>query len=201
MTVPTRRRTVAAAALAFVLFAGFAGSGAAEEPAFAAGARNPDTPDEILLFGRLAGAWDVDYWEIRSDGTFPEEPTPTLWTFRWILDGRAIQDHWISPAPSEPAGEEPRDHGTGLRTYDPGEDRWEVAWVSAKHPSVTTFEARPEGDGGIVMLGEHATGHWSRTTFHGVEADRFSWKLELQGLGKDPEAWTEVARLRAVRRE
>lgn len=199
MTRPRRRPTLVPAALALALLAPLAVPGPA--PAQDPGGPHPDAPDEIELFGRFAGDWDAKMWVIQDDGTFPEEPLSALWTFRYILDGQAIQDEWTAPPPGQPATDGARQRGTGLRVYHPAEDRWEVAWISNTQPFVTTFEARPAGDGGIVMLGEHPTGHPSRTTFRGVEKDSFSWTLELQGLGDDPDAWIEVARMTAVRRK
>lgn len=198
MIRPSRRPTLVPAALACALLVLLAASVAAASD-FDPGTPHPDAPPQIELFGRLAGAWDAKMWVIQDDGTFPEEPLAALWTFRYILDGRAIQDEWTAPPPGQPVADGSRQHGTGLRVYHPAEDRWEVAWISNTQPFVTTFEAEPHGDGGIVMLGEPPTGHPSRTTFRDVEEDRFSWTLELQGLGDDPDAWTEVARMRAVR--
>jgi hypothetical protein len=210
MPVPTVHRVLARAALILIL-ALVAAPGQAQEPeapkegepaaSFDPGTPHPDAPEELALFGRLAGAWDAEMSIIQDDGTFPETPTSALWTFRYILDGHAVQDHWTSPAPDDPVGDDPRQFGTGLRVYNPAEDHWEMAWISTSQPFVTTFEAHPHGDGGIVMMGEHPTGHPSRTTFYEVKDDSFSWKLELQGLGEDPDAWIEVARIRAVRRE
>lgn len=218
--MPRHRRPHPAAALALVLLVPLAApgplsaqdeseemsaltsEGASEDIAgFDPGSPHPDAPDEIDLFGRLAGAWNAQMWMLQGDGTFSEEPLPALWTFRYILDGHAIQDEWTAPPPGQPAADGPRQHGTGLRVFNPAEERWEIAWISNTQPFVTTFEARPHGDGGIVMLGEHALGYPSRTTFHHVEADSFSWTLEFQGFGDDPDAWTEVARIRAVRAE
>jgi hypothetical protein len=211
MTLPSSRRSLVPALLTLALSMTLAASVTAHEPAavhepaaapaFEAGTRNAEAPDEVMLFGRLAGAWDVEQRIIQRDGSWPEEGTSALWTFQWIHDGRAIRDEWISPAPSDPPGEAGREHGTGLRVYNPEKGRWEMAWISTAHPFVSTFEARPHGDGGIEMLGTHPSGRYSRTTFFDVAADSFSWKLELQGLGEDPEGWTEVARIRAIRRE
>ena len=209
MTLPSWKARAALAVLLLLplalLLAPAANAAPQGEPASAAafdpGTRNADAPDEVMLFGRLAGAWDVEQWIIQNDGSFPEEPVSALWTFEWIHDGRAIRDEWISPAPDDPPGEDGRQLGTGLRVYDPSEDRWEMAWISTTQPFVSTFEARPEGEGGIVMTGEHPTGHASRTTFHDVKEDSFRWKLELQGLGDDPDAWIEVARIEAKRKE
>lgn len=218
--MPRHRRPNPAAALAFVLLVPFSTPGAVsaqdeseemsvlaseavseDSAAFDPGSAHPDAPDDLDLFGRLAGAWNAEMWVIQDDGTFPEEPLPALWTFRYVLDGHAVQDEWTAPPPGRSVADGPRQHGTGLRIFNPAEDHWEIAWISNTQPFVTTFEAHPSDDGGIVMLGEHPTGHPSRTTFLDVEDDSFSWTLELQGLGDDPDAWIEVARIRAVRAE
>lgn len=168
--------------------------------AFDPGRPNPQAPAEIALFGRLAGTWDVEMKIRQDDGSWPEAGFPAEWRFRYILDGWAIQDDWFAPPPHLPVEEEPRQLGTGLRIYDDAAGHWDVAWISNTQRQVSTFEARPEGEDGIVMTGLYASGKPSRTTFFDVTGDSFDWKLEIQGLGEDPEAWVEVARIHAERR-
>lgn len=178
---------------------------AAQEPGategFDPGRVHPDAPPETAQFGRLAGIWDVEMDVRRPDGSWSEEPLVAEWRFRYVLDGFAVQDDWYAPPPGAPAGDGPSQRGTNLRIYDPEAERWEVAYASNTQKQLSTFEARAEGEDRIVMTGLHASGHSSRTTFYDVTAESFAWMMEFQGLGEDPEAWTEVARVRAVRRE
>jgi hypothetical protein len=176
-------------------------SAAAPAPAFDPGRLNPDAPPETRQFGRFAGIWDVDMKIRQDDGSWPEKGFPAEWRFRYALDGWAIQDDWFAPPPDRPVEEGGRRQlGTNLRIYDPAAKHWDVAWISNTQQQLSTFEAVAEGDDGMVMTGLHASGKPSRTTFYDVTDDSFDWRLELQGLGEDPEAWTEVARIHAERR-
>lgn len=176
-------------------------SATAPAPAFDPGHLNPDAPPETAQFGRLAGIWDVDMKIRQDDGSWPEKGFPAEWRFRYTLDGWAIQDDWLAPPPDRPLEEGGRRQlGTNLRIYDPTAKHWDVAWISNTQQQLSTFEAEAEGDDGIVMTGLHASGKPSRTTFFDMTDDSFEWRLELQGLGDDPEAWAEVARIHAERR-
>lgn len=173
---------------------------AAPAASFDPGRQHPDAPSETALFGRLAGVWDVDMKIRQDDGSWPDTGFPAEWRFRYVLDGWALQDDWFAPPPHLPAQDGSRQLGTGLRIYDEAAGHWDVAWISNTQRRVATFEARAQGEDGIVMTGPHASGKPSRTTFSNVTDDGFDWRLEIQGLGEDPDAWIEVARLRAERR-
>lgn len=198
---------LAAAALVSLAAAPAARAAASHEaaaPAAAAfdpGRPNPAAPEQTAQFGRLAGIWDVDMKIRQDDGSWPEKGFPAEWRFHYVLDGWAVQDDWFAPPPGRPVEEgQRRQLGTGLRIYRPDEGRWDVAWISNTQQQLSTFEARAEGSDGMVMTGLHPTGKPSRTTFIDITGDSFDWRLELQGLGEDPDAWTEVARLHAERR-
>lgn len=168
---------------------------------FEPGTPNPEAPPETADgFGRLVGVWDVAMSTRGEDGSWPETPNVRAeWRFEYALDGWAIQDHWTSPPPEEPV-EGVRQRGTNIRIYDPEAEHWDVGWISNTQQKLSTLEAVVE-DGRIVMTGAHASGRPSRVTFHDITDDSFDWRLELQGVGEDPEAWTELARIRAERRE
>jgi hypothetical protein len=222
---PARRLAARAAWLAVVLLpalapvAGAAGPGeetpataeetptateetpAPEADAFDPGRRNPAAPPETEQFGRLAGIWDVEMAIRRDDGSWPEADglLHAEWRFRYILDGWAVQDEWIAPAPHVPVEAGPRQLGTNIRIYDPEAGHWEIAWISNTQQTLSTLEAVVE-EGDIVMTGTHASGLPQRVTFYDVTDDSFEWTLEIQGMGEDPDAWLEVARIHADRR-
>jgi hypothetical protein len=94
----------------------------------------PGEPPEARLFDRIAGSWDVDYTNIRDDGTRDKVRGELL--VGWVLDGRALQDLWIQfPKPGED-----RFIGTTLRFYDADRKKWRVTWVSAIANAVTLLE-------------------------------------------------------------
>ena len=169
---------------------------------FDPGSRHPEAPPETEQFGRLAGVWDVEMSVRKDDGSWPEpgQGKRVEWRFRYILDGWAIQDEWIAPPPDVSTEDDQRQLGTNIRIYDPKAGHWDSAWISNTQQKVSTFEAVAEESDRIVMTGTHASGRPSRVTFYDITDDRFEWRMELQGVGEDPEAWTEVARIHAEKK-
>jgi len=176
----------------------------AAEAGFAPGQINPDAPPETAQFGRLAGIWDVDMAIRQDDGSWPKpgEGLKAEWRFRYILDGWAVQDDWIAPPSEVPVEKGPRQLGTNIRIYDPAAGKWRIAWISNTQKTLSTLEAVAEGEQAerMVLTGKHPSGHTQRVTFFDIGEDHFEWTLELQGLGDDADAWTEVARIHATRR-
>lgn len=169
--------------------------------AFAPGRLNPAAPPETEQFGRLVGIWDVTMEVLQQDGTWskPEDAIRAEWRFRYILDGWAVQDDWISPPPDLPVKEGIRQLGTNMRIYDPQEDAWEVAWISNTQQTVSTLTAKAKRKR-IVMNGLHPSGKPQRITFYDITDKSFDWTMELQGVGKDPDGWVEIARIHGVKR-
>jgi len=169
--------------------------------AFVAGRRNPGAPAETEQFGRLVGIWDVTMSIRQDDGTWPrpEDALAAEWRFHYILDGWAVQDEWISPPWGTPVEEGIRQLGTNIRIYDPNEGAWDVAWISNTQQTLSTLTAKADGER-IVMNGMHPSGKAQRVTFYDITDRTFDWTLELQGVGEDPDAWLELARIHGVKR-
>jgi len=51
--------------------------------------------DQLMLYGQFVGDWLAETVEFAADGTV----THSQWDIRfdWVLEGRAIQDLWITP--------------------------------------------------------------------------------------------------------
>src|SRR5262245_25954715 len=96
------------------------------------------------LFAPLRGDWDVTVTDYLADGT-RHTGTGEL-HFDWVLQGRALQDVWISPRRGERA--EPiafNRYGTTVRYYDPSIDAWRVTWVNPAQNYVATLVGRARG--------------------------------------------------------
>ena len=130
----------------------------------------PGDPPEARLFDRVAGSWDVDYTNIRDDGTRDKVRGELL--VGWVLDGRALQDLWIQfPKPGED-----RFIGTTLRFYDPDRKKWRVTWVSAGAKAVTVLEGGEE-DGRIALYADSPKGR-TRWSFSNITDKAFVWQGE-----------------------
>jgi hypothetical protein len=135
----------------------------------------PGEPPEARLFDRVAGAWDVDYTDIRDDGTRDTIRGQLL--AGWVLDGRALQDVWIQFA--KPG--EDRFIGTTIRFYDPDRKTWRVTWVSAIAKAVTVLEGGEE-DGRIALYSDGPRGR-TRWSFSNITDKSFVWRGELSSDG------------------
>jgi hypothetical protein len=135
----------------------------------------PGDPPEARLFDRVAGSWDVDYTNIRDDGTRDKVRGELL--VGWVLDGRALQDLWIQfPKPGED-----RFIGTTLRFYDADRKKWRVTWVSAVAKAVTVLEGGEE-DGRIALYTDSPKGR-TRWSFSNITDKTFAWQGEISTDG------------------
>jgi hypothetical protein len=136
---------------------------------------HPDHADQLRLFGRFVGAWDVEWLGTDPDGR-PATMIGEL-HFGWVLGGRAVQDVWRVPAClSAPAGLRPF-YGTTLRCYDPAIEAWRSTWIDPLNGRVRRFIGRPDGDGIILDgLDDEPPERWC---FRDITPDSFRWTGEV----------------------
>ncbi len=128
--------------------------------------------DQARVWDRLVGTWDCDFAFYLEDGSVRHSPGEL--EFGWVLDGRALQDLWITyPKP----GETERGIGTSIRFFDDKSRSWRVVFVSPKHGAVLTVQGGVEGDR-IVLMGQDADGGQLRWSFNEIKADSFTWRGE-----------------------
>jgi len=134
---------------------------------------DPSLAGKLALFGQFVGSWDLEGWTVADDGTrtlFVGE-----WHFGWILEGRGIQDVLITRPATQAAGDRALGIGIGstLRTYDPGHDRWFIAWEGPSDGEFSTLLAQEAGDR-IVL-----NGRWSIVGGgdDGRDDRRFEWSF------------------------
>jgi hypothetical protein len=132
--------------------------------------------EELRLFGRFVGRWDLRWTGQDADGS-PAEAEGEL-TFGWVLGGRAAQDVWVVPRPgSGPTGARPRFHGTTVRFHDADLGAWRSTWIEPVNGRVRTFIGRPDGDDiELVSLDGEPLLRWRFTQ---ITADSFTWLGEL----------------------
>jgi hypothetical protein len=97
--------------------------------------------DKLALFGQFVGDWNIDRRSLNRDGTWVKSKGRLHW--RWILQGRALQDTWTTIGPRK--GSEIV-WGTTVRFYDPKIDAWRSVWISPRAGAVGTFVGRKVGD-------------------------------------------------------
>src|SRR5215510_16617351 len=140
--------------------------------ALSASGPHPSLGDEARVFDRFVGVWDCEYTFFAEDGGVSRASNEL--EFGWILDGRAVQDIWIT-YPKEPAKE--RDIGASVRFFDPKSKVWRVVFVNPAYGSHITVQGRAEGDR-IVLRGVNEEGSMLRWSFNEIQTDSFIWRGE-----------------------
>ena len=121
--------------------------------------------------------------------------------FSWVLEGRAVQDLWITPAARRIAGTAWHDSGnrysTTLRVYDPALDAWHILWINPPSGTILRQLGKRLGDE-IVQSGEvDAEGRTSRWIYREITPESFRWCNEHStDAGR---TWTLVQEMRAFR--
>ncbi|HEX8650721.1 MAG TPA: hypothetical protein VF708_07755 [Pyrinomonadaceae bacterium] len=127
------------------------------------------------VYAWLIGSWDVRVIDYGDDGTKRESTGE--WHFAWVLEGRAMQDVWISPPRSQRDSSPPQPGnrcGTTLRVYDAGIGAWRMTWnnpVSGAHDELT---GRRKGSD-VVQEGRDREGNLIRWVFTDITRDTFRW--------------------------
>jgi len=158
---------------------------------------DPAYEDELMLFGRLVGSWDVVATNLAPDGTV-RATNRGEWHFVWALRGRAVIDILISPQLAEHAEGEPFfEYGPTIRVYDPQLEAWRVTFNPTGSIGTTKLMARPDGDG-ILMEGRLPDDTPTRWRFSEITEDSFLW--QERDLADDGVTWVLSEEIRAALR-
>lgn len=149
------------------------------------------------LYGMLVGSWEGEWVDHlpAEDVRMSAEVHAS-----WVLEGRALQDLWLVPAPWDRDPAKPLKsvlrHGTTLRIYDPKKDRWSINWFNPVSGLESHLEGRKEGDQ-IMQTGLDGKGQPTRWVFDEMHPDAFHWRAE--GSSDGGKTWTCFAELAALR--
>jgi hypothetical protein len=175
------------AAAMLVVLAGCAASsplhGVLDSPGPAA-----DRADRLQLYAFLVGSWDTRI--VAHDESGGRHESRGEIHADWVLEGRAIQDVWLTPpraerVPGAPLPKLPVTgpwYGTTLRVLDPAKGTWNIQWTDP----ATGFAAQQVGraDGAdIVQSGTLPSGPDLRWRFTRIRADSFLWLGEVSTDG------------------
>lgn len=153
----------------------------------------PEFKDKLMLFGQFVGDWEMDARYPRPDGT--EIKGKGEIHFEWILEGRAVQDVFMSrderSGKAVPAG-------TTLRYYDSKIDAWHCIWFSPKQGIIQSFIARREGEE-IVLRGQTKEGHPEHWIFSEITPLSFRWRAVESHDNEKTWVLTEEMRTRRIK--
>lgn len=144
---------------------------------------SPDITSLDCPFGWLIGSWHARVVDYRDDGSIVRSDGE--WHFAWVLEGRAIQDVWISPSKASRAHLQngaPNRYGTSLRSFDPARKKWRVTWtnpISGSYDVLWTHRDGPD----IVMEGVDDQGRRMRWGFSDIRSDSARWYGERSADG------------------
>ncbi|PTL84003.1 hypothetical protein [Vitiosangium sp. GDMCC 1.1324] len=155
--------------------------------ALAAPGPHPSLGEHAATYGRLIGSWAGEVHDHAPDGRVSVSNVEIH--FAWVLEGRAIQDLWISPTLAERASgghlPERYRYGTTLRIFDPELAAWRVVWQNPVIGTRSDLIGRRQGDD-IVQVGMRDA-RPIRWTFLDITPQSFVWRGHI--LEPDGETW------------
>ncbi len=159
----------------------------------------PEHRDALMLYGQFVGNWMTETVEYALDGS---EQTST-WDirFQWVLEGRAVQDLWITPPRSSGSrvgwDAKGNRYSTTLRVYDPKIDAWHIIWTNPPTGTVVRQLGRRVGTE-IIQLSELSSGgELTRWVYRDIQKDAFTWFNEVS---RDHGATWRTAQIMKARR-
>lgn len=154
--------------------------------------------EALMLYGQFVGDWTTETREWKPDGSM----ISSQWDirFQWVLEGRAIQDLWITP----PRREGPvalttpgNRYSTTLRIYDPKINAWHIIWINPPSGTIVRQLGRRVGDEIIQIGSVDAHGSLARWVYRDITRSAFRWCNEKSI--DNGATWTLVQEMRATR--
>jgi len=107
-----------------------------------------DRSIQMMLYGQFIGSWEGRVVVHASDGRKIEASCEIH--FGWVLEGRAVQDVWITPSRKDrrniKASSQYNLYGSTLRVYDPQNDLWHIAWINPITQAFNRLTGRKIGE-------------------------------------------------------
>jgi hypothetical protein len=142
-----------------------------------------DRADKMGLYGWLIGGWEMDV-QVPQSG--PNGANGARYEgkgevhFGWVLEGRAIQDVWITPPRGlrdGPVGVAANFYGSTFRIYDPGLDAWHIFWLDPVKQFYSRMLGRAAGtDIEQLTVNETPLRRWR---FSDITPSSFHWTADV----------------------
>lgn len=144
------------------------------------GQYNPKAPAALQDFAPLIGTCDCTSTSRLPDGTWAD-PVQMTWTFRYIMNGMAIQDETLK---------EDGKHSGSIRIYDDQKETWLIHYYTSSAPTGTAlpFWTGGKADNKLVFLREQKAPNGApgdfRLTFYEISTDGYRWVGEWVSADK-----------------
>jgi len=146
---------------------------------------HPSLGEHAQTYSRVMGSWRGQLHNHMLGHGVP--PVSVEAHFAWVLEGRAVQDVWITPARDEHGSGSPALHwyGSTLRVFEPASAAWQTVWTDPVSGLRIELLGRRQGDD-IVQIGTRG-GRPIRWIFSQIRADSFVWQGHI--LNVDGKTW------------
>jgi hypothetical protein len=145
---------------------------------------DPSLGDQAKAFGRLIGAWDVEYTDFSKDGNVMHRSGEL--TFGWVLDGHVMQDLWVV-YPS--AAGKAREVYTDLLYFNPRSETWADLFLDPQDASFATFKGGASADDRVVLDSRDlVAGQIHRWSFNDIRGDSMVFRDDASSDGG--KTWT-----------
>jgi hypothetical protein len=159
---------------------------------------HPSLGEHAQTYARVIGSWVGQLHNHMLGHSVP--PASVEAHFAWVLDGRAVQDVWITPARSDrsPAAKASLDwYGSTLRVFEPASGAWRSVWTDPVSQLRIELLGRSQG-ADIVQIGTRG-GRPIRWTFSQIQHQSFVWEGHILNL--DGKTWDLEVEMRFRRIE
>jgi hypothetical protein len=167
--------------------------------ALVAGGPHPSLGAHAETYGRIIGSWTGELGRFQGGTRVASASVEAH--FGWVLEGRAVQDVWITPARTDrqsSAGAGVNWYGSTLRVFEPSTGAWNAVWTDPMSQLRIELVGRRQADE-IVQIGSRG-GRPIRWTFSEIEPGSFTWRghvLAFDGVSWELEVEMKFRRVKA----
>ena len=148
-------------------------------------------PEEHDYFAPFIGEWNFKWHD--NIGRANESINEGKWTFSRVLEGRGVQDTFVTSKINPETGEPEREYGTTIRIYNPQKKNWDIFYGCTGE--AVQLVANKENDK-IVLTCITPVGFSMKWIFYDIQENTFKWKnIQSTDNGK---TWVAKARAEEV---
>ena len=134
------------------------------------GRLSPNAPHQVADYKLLIGTCDCESSK-RKAGKSWEIPQKMTWTFKYIMNGTAVQDETIK---------EDGSHSGSIRQFVADSSKWYVHWYSSQKPKAKLSTWSGSNKGGDIVLKQNQKAPngmdgFYRITFRNITSEGFDW--------------------------